>query len=60
MTRDKHGQVLLADYLSAYAATPIISEGNLPGGGRLFDQCTRATEQATQAELFPVDEEGSE
>ena len=40
--RDKKGQMLLGDYLRAYAATPILTEGNLPGGGRLFETCSRA------------------
>ena len=51
MPKDKHGQVLLGDYLRAYAATPIITEGNLPGGGALFSDCTRAVETAEQLNL---------
>jgi hypothetical protein len=43
-TRDKDGQVLLATFLQAYAASPHRTEGNLPGGGRLFETCARAVE----------------
>ncbi len=56
MTRDKDGQVLLGDFLRAYGATPIITEGNLPGGGRLFETCTREAEVAEQARLFEEEE----
>jgi hypothetical protein len=55
MTRDRHGQVLLVDYLRAYAGTPIMTEGNLPGGGRLFETCTKAAESAEQLRL-PAEE----
>lgn len=39
---------LLADYLRAYAGTPLLTEGNLPGGGRLFETCVRAVEPGEQ------------
>lgn len=52
MVRDKAGQMFLGDFLRAYCGTPIMTEGNLPGGGRLFETCTREVEVAEQARLF--------
>ena len=60
MTRDRRGQVLLADYLRAYAATPVLTTlGNLPGGGRLFDVCTKAAgPEPEQLRLLGQEDEG--
>ena len=45
MVRDKAGQMYLGDFLRAYAATPgVATAGELPGGGALFADCTRAVE----------------
>ncbi len=52
-TRDKDGQLLLGDFLRAYGATPIITEGNLPGGGALFEECARAVEPAPEQTEIP-------
>lgn len=57
MTRDKHGQAFLGDFLRAYAATPILTEGNLPGGGALFAVCTRAAEAPGEQLALLTDEE---
>ena len=56
--KDKDGQVLLADYLRAYAGTPILTEGRLPGGGKLFAECARATERTPDPEQLPLGEQG--
>lgn len=53
MTRDKDGQMLLGDFLRAYGATPILTEGNLPGGGALFGECARAVEPAPEQTEIP-------
>ncbi len=62
MTRDKRGPALrdfIPGYIAAVQRTPIQTAGNLPGGGRLFEVCTRAVEatgeQLALAEL--TDEE---
>jgi hypothetical protein len=54
MTRDKNGQALLGDFLQAYGATPILTEGNLPGGGALFETCTRAAESVPEQTELPA------
>lgn len=57
-TRDKHGQVLLTTFLEAYAASPHRTEGNLPGGGRLFETCARALEP--EPKQLELEREGDE
>lgn len=37
MTRDKNGQALVPGFLEAASRTALRTEGNLPGGGGLFD-----------------------
>jgi hypothetical protein len=44
VTRRQPEQVYLRTFLEAYAANPHRTEGNLPGGGRLFETCARAVE----------------
>lgn len=42
MTRDRKGQTFVPGFLTAVYFTPVQTEGNLPGGGGLFEACTRA------------------
>jgi hypothetical protein len=44
-TRDRKGQVFVPGFLSAAAGTPIMTAGELPGGGALFSQRARAVER---------------
>lgn len=44
MTRDRKGQAFVPGFLTAVYHTPVITEGELPGGGGLFASCTRAAE----------------
>ena len=36
MTRNKDGQAFVPGFLAAAASTPIMTDGELPGGGALF------------------------
>jgi hypothetical protein len=46
VTRDRKGQTFMPGFLTAVWHTPVISEGQLPGGGDLFAACARAVESA--------------
>ncbi len=59
MTRDKRGQAFVLDFLRAYAATPgVETAGNLPGGGALFADCTRAAEAVPEQLDLEGEEDG--
>lgn len=44
MTKDKRPQ-FIPGYLAAYLGTPILTAGELPGGGELFRTCARAVDE---------------
>ena len=60
MTRDRKGQAFVPGFLAAAAGTPIMTAGELPGGGALFARRATAaeTEQlsilALEALLTPI------
>jgi len=41
MTRDRKGQGFVPGFLDAAARTPVLTDGELPGGGALFRQQAR-------------------
>jgi hypothetical protein len=51
VTRDRKGQTFMPGFLTAVWHTPVISEGQLPGGGDLFAACARAVESAPDEPL---------
>jgi len=53
-TRDRKGQAFVPGFLAAAAGTPIMTAGELPGGGGLFAQRARAVE-AEQLSLMALE-----
>lgn len=49
--KDRKGQEHIPGWVQAVMRTPIQTEGNLPGGGGLFETCARAVELAEQRGL---------
>jgi hypothetical protein len=49
--KDRRGQEHIPGWAEAVWSTPIQTEANLPGGGRLFETCARAVDDAEQLPL---------